>query len=367
MRVHQVYCAAVPGDAVGNQMLEIDTRLRAWGFETYIYAQYVAPALAGRVRPDSEYVPYLYAEEDLLIYHYGLYTPNARYFQTAHNRRILIYHNITPAFYFHGWSRELELLCDAGRRTLPSLATCDLAVGVSDYNRRELVDAGFAEDRTDVLPLFLQQSHLETLPVDQDLLQQLRAEGTVNFLTVGRVAPHKAIEDVIRIFYVYQRAINPKSRLHVVGPRHVPLYAAALDSLVADLGLSDAVRFTDHISSGALKAYYQAADLYLCASQHEGFCAPLVESMYFGLPILARKEAAIPETLGDVGVLFTRLGYAEVAEMAHLLVTDQALRAQVISRQRERLQEMAPSLVEARLRSILARLGILVPVGEGSG
>lgn len=363
MRAHQICVATTPGDAIANQVLEIGARLRTWGFETYIYAQHIAPEMVGRVRPDHEYLPYLHAEDDLLIYHYGLYTPSVRYFQAARGRRVFMYHNITPGSYFHGWSRELELLCDIGRRTLPSLTGCDLAVGDSEYNRQELVAAGFLEEKTAVLPLFSQQSLFETVPVDRDLLEQLRVEGTVNLMTVGRVAPNKAIEDVIRIFYVYQRTINPRSRLYIVGPHHVPDYSAALETLVADLGLGDAVRFPGRALGGTLKAYYQAADLYLCASYHEGLCVPLVESMYFGLPILARKAAAVPETLGGAGVLFTRLGHAEAAEMAHLLLTDQALRAQVISRQQERLQQLAPFRTEMRLRHILARLGILPVVG----
>jgi glycosyltransferase involved in cell wall biosynthesis len=366
MRIHQISMAITPGDAISNHILEIDARLRAWGFETTIFAQYIAPELAGRVHPEHEYLSYLQAADDLLIYHYGWYHSAMRYFQVARGRRVFVYHNITPSRYFRGWSREAELRCDVGRRTLPSLIGCDLALGDSDYNRRELVEAGFPEEKTDVLPLFSQQSNLEALSIDQRLLEQLREDGTVNLLTVGRVVPSKAIEDVIRIFYVYHHAINPRSRLYVVGPHHLPAYSAALDALIADFGLGDAVRFPGLALGATLKTYYQAADLYLCASHHEGLCLPLVESMYFGLPILARKAAAVPETLGDAGVLFTRLGHAEVAEMAHLLLTDQALRAQVISRQRERLQEMAPSQVEARLRGILARLGILVPVDEGS-
>jgi len=362
VRVHQICVAAGPGDAVANQVLEIDARLRTWGFETRIYAQYIAPEIAGRVRPDCEYLPYLHAKEDLLVYHYSLYTPSVRYFQAAHGRRVFMYHNITPAHFFRGWSRDLELLCDIGRRTLPSLTDCDLAIGDSEYNRQELVAAGFAKEKTDVLPLFSQQTLFEGVPVDQHLLEQLRAEETVNFLTVGRVVPHKAIEDVIRIFYVYHRAINPRSRLYIVGPHHVPTYSVALEALVKDLSLSDAVVFPGRALGGTLKAYYQAADLYLCASYHEGLCVPLVESMYFGVPILARKAAAVPDTLGDAGVLFTRLGHAEVAEMAHLLLTDQALRTQVIARQRERLVDWTPPRIEVRLRQIFARLGILPAV-----
>jgi len=359
MRAHQLFISLSPGDAIGNHILEIDNRLRAWGFEADMFAQHIAPELTGRVRPEHEYLRYLHAADDLHIYHYGLYGQNVRYFQVTRGLRVLIYHNITPPQYFRGWNPELELLCDVGRRILPCLVGCDLALGDSEYNRQELLEAGFPEEKTDVLPLFSQQSLFENVPTDQSLLEQLRKDGMVNLLTVGRVAPNKDIEDVIRIFYVYHRAINPQSRLYVVGPHHLPTYSAALEALVDDLGLGDAVVFPGRALGGTLKAYYQAADLYLCTSYHEGLCVPLVESMYFGVPILARRAAAVPETLGDAGVLFTRLGHGEVAEMAHLLLTDQALREQVVTRQRERLEDMAPSRVEVRLRHILARLGVL--------
>ena len=184
-----------------------------------------------------------------------------RYFQAARGRRVFMYHNITPASYFRGWSRDLELLCDIGRRILPSLTGCDLAVGDSEYNRQELVAAGFSETKTAVLPLFSQQSAGSACR--RGSLEHLRAEGAVNLMTVGRVAPNKALEDVIRIFYVYQRAINPRSRLYIVGPHQVPAYSAALETLVADLGLGDVVRFPGRALGGTLKAYYQAADLYL--------------------------------------------------------------------------------------------------------
>ena len=359
MRVHQMHFGFIPGDAISNHMLEIDARLRAWGFESHIYAQHIAPEMQDRARPDYDYLAYLHSTDDLLIYHYGLYSPTVRYFQATRARRMLVYHNITPARYYRGWNRELELLCDVGRRTLPSLRDCDLALGDSEFNRRELIAAGFDESRSDVLPIFLAQARFEVLPLNRPLLDQLRAKDAVNILAVGRIAPNKAIEDVIRIFAVYHRAINPHSRLLLVGSRYLPRYDAALDALVADLGLEGAVTFAGLVSDADLKTYYQAADLYLHASQHEGFCVPLIESMYFDLPILARKAGAVPETLGQAGVLFTRLGYEQAAEMAHLLISDPDLRAQVVARQRERLQDFSPARVEAKLRDILARLHLL--------
>jgi glycosyltransferase involved in cell wall biosynthesis len=354
-----MHFALIPGDAISNHMIEIDDRLRAWGFESSIYAGHIDPQVAGRARPEWEYLPHLHSRDDLLIYHYGLYSPGMRYFQASRNQKILIYHNITPARYFRGWSRELELLCDVGRSALSGLAGCNLALGDSEFNRQELVEAGFDPAQTGVLPIFLSQDRFEALPTNRPLLERLQRDKVTNLITVGRVVPSKAIEDAIRIFAVYHRAINPNSRLFIVGSRYLATYDAALDALVADLGLGQAVTFTGRVSDADLRTYYQAADLYLHTSHHEGFCVPLLESMHFGLPILARKAGAVPETLGDAGVLFTELGYEEVAEMAHLLVDDEALRARIIARQRGRLDDFAPTRVQARLRAILGRLGLI--------
>ena len=345
-------------------MIEIDKRLRAWGLETAMYAQHVAPQMGAHARRDHEYAAYLHEPDHVLIYHYALYSPNVRYFQATRGRRVFSYHNITPALYFRGWDQEQELLCDVGRRILPSLTECELAIGDSDYNRQELVQSGFVPESTAVMPLFMREELFEDPPANQPLSDQLRSRGGINFLSVGRIVPNKAIEDIIRIFYTYHRGINPESHLYLVGPRYLPAYDAQLDALVETLGLQDGVTFTGLVLPPKLQAYYQAADLYLQASYHEGFCVPLLESMHFGVPILARKAAAVPLTLGNSGVLYTHLGCEEVAEMAHLLTSDDALRAQIIARQQERLQDFAPIHVEAELREILAHLDVPLPGEE---
>lgn len=357
MNVFQLGHGVIPGDAVTVQTLEIDRRLQAWGFKTMIFAQYVDSQFCHLARPDTEFSRYLDREHDLLIYHYSIYTPNVRLFRAFRGPKILIYHNITPPRFFRRWDRRQELLCDAGRRTLAGLKSCTLALGDSDYNRQELIEAGFAPERTGVLPIFLQVEDFERVRTDERLLERVHADGEVNFLSVGRIVPNKAVEDVIRVFYVYNRYINTRSRLFLVGSRYLPAYDAQIDALVEMLGLTGAVVLTGRVSLSVLKTYYQAAHLYLTASHHEGFCVPLVESMYFDVPIIARQAAAIPETLGDAGVLFTRLGYIEVAEMAHLLVTDTGLREQMISTQRQRLHTFTPERVESQLRAVLQQVG----------
>lgn len=357
MRVHQITYGMMRGDAISTHVLEIDARLRAWGYETAIYAQHIAPELAGRVQPDRAFAPFVAAAQDLIIFHYSIYSPNTRLFRAARGRKLLIYHNITPPEFFDNWDPQQAALCELGRQTLRTLCDCDLALGDSDYNRRELVEAGFPEDRTGVLPILFGPDRFGGEP-DGSLLDQLRSTGAVHWLTVGRVVPNKALEDVVRVFYLYTRYIQPKAHLHIVGSRYIAAYDAALAELIADLGLIDQVSLVNRVNDDALAAYYRAAHLYLCASQHEGFCVPLVESMHFGVPILARAATAVPETLGTAGVLFTKLGYEAAAEMAHLLATDVALRSRVIAHQQARVIELGPDKAEAALRAALRRLGL---------
>ncbi len=354
MRIHQLTFGMIMGDAVSNNTLAMDASLRRWGFETSIYAQHVAPQLRDRAFPDSHFLPYLNNQDDLLIFRYSIYSPNIRLFKAYRGRKLLIYHNITPAKYFTLWDSQQAALCDMGRQALHTMTDCDLAVGDSDYNRRELVAAGFAGEKTAVLHLFL------TLPKPKEngRLPSSTMPETATWLTVGRVAPSKAIEDVLRIFAVYHHKINPKSQLFVVGSTGITSYVQALKALIHDLELSDAVHLTGQVSESELLAHYQQASLYLTASHHEGFCVPLLESMAHGVPILARNRSAIPETLGGAGVMFGKLGYAAVAQMAHILVSDTAGRQQVIQKQYDRLKELDVTKAEAGLKAILGQLGI---------
>ncbi len=349
------------GDAVTNHIVEIDRRLSAWGFDTCIYGSDISGVRLSKAQLDTAYHQFLDDSEDLLIYHYSAYCDNASLFRRSRNRKVLIYHNITPAEYFQPYDPTYEALCSRGRELLSELAGCDLAVGVSEYNRQELVNAGFAAERTGILPLFLGVSDFERATRDDSLYRRLKSGGMTTVLFVGKVAPNKAFEDLIKVFYAYHHHINPRSRLLLAGARFLPAYDRALDGLVTRLGLEDAVIFTNRITLAELKACYQAADLFLCASRHEGFCAPLLEAMYFDVPILARAEAGVPYTLGQAGIQFHQPEGAVLAELAAILLQDLPLRRQVVATQRQRLADFQPDRVEASLCEVLEKVGIAVP------
>lgn len=347
------------GDAISNHILEIDRRLKQWGIESHIYAENVESRVSQMGELDRDYEPFLDETEDWLIYHYSIYNSNVKLYHQSRNHKILIYHNITPPQFFHGYRELLESACRFGRSVLPTLRDCDWALAVSEFNRRELVDVGFPGARTAVLPILVGLDNFAESRRDSGLFKKLRGSGDVNVLYVGRIAPNKACEDLIKIIHVYRHYVNPHVHLWLVGMRSMPRYNQFLDALIGCLGMDDAVTFTGRVSLDDLRTYYEASDVFLCASRHEGFGVPLLESMHFGLPVLAYKEAAIPETLGQSGVMFTRFDYPEIAEMLDILVRDKALRQQLIETQRRRLLDFSPAHVEAQLRQLFEKLGIL--------
>jgi glycosyltransferase involved in cell wall biosynthesis len=359
VRVHQITANLSYGDAVTNHVVEIDARLKAWGLDARIYAQTTEPRMRNIGRPESEYQPFLSEGRDLLIYHYAIYSTTLQLYMESRNRKLVIYHNITPPEYFRGYDRNLETACRFGRLALPDLRGCDVALADSDYNRRELVAAGIPDERTDVLPIFLNLEDLAASPPNKALGRKLRGNGKTNLLFVGRVVPNKAHEDLIKILYFYHRYVDRQVHLWLVGPATLPVYRKRLAKLVSRLGLDEAVTFTGRVSLRDLRTYYESADLFLCASRHEGFGVPLAESMHFRLPILAYNATAVPETLGQAGVLFNHLQHAEIAEMVNLMVSDPILRQQIVRAQRQRLTDLSPERVESKLQQILERVGVL--------
>lgn len=359
IRVHQMTATLAYGDAISNDILEIDRRLKQWGLDAYIYAENVEPRLAHVGQLDQAYERYLGDPDDLLIYHYSIYTANLKLYAQSRNRKIVIYHNITPPEFFQGFDSHLESLCRFGRLALPQLQDCELALAVSEFNRRELIAAGIPEERTAVLPIFLGLEEFVRTERDPALYRRMRQDGRTNLLYVGRLAPNKGCDDLIKLFYAYHRHINPATDLWLVGSRSFTAYVRYLEALVARLGLEDVVRFTDRVSLSELRTCYEASDTLLYGSRHEGFGVPLLEAMHFGLPIVAYAAAAVPETLGGAGVLFNRWAYAEVAELLDLVQVETGFRQQIIAGQRRRLADFDPAIVENGLRSALAQVGVL--------
>ena len=329
MRIHQVLATLGYGDAIGHEVLGIQRVLRAAGHESEIFVETADSRLEALTRDYRELVDFS-DPGNLLLHHFSLGSKASRTAYALPDRMALIYHNITPPEYFIGVHRTLARQCFRGRRELRAYANrCDLAMGDSEFNRQDLAALGFP--RTAVLPVVPDFSHLDR-PANHVLSGQFDDDWT-NILFVGRVIANKKIEDVIRFFHAYHSMFNPRSRLLIVGAQSgFERYLASLHQLIAELGLPH-VHFTGHVSDEELVGFYEVADLFLCASEHEGFCVPLVEAFYMQVPVLAFAATAVPATMDGAGVLFDAKDPLHVAALMDAIISNPGLQDAIVDGQ----------------------------------
>jgi glycosyltransferase involved in cell wall biosynthesis len=337
---------------------------RSWGHEADVWAPDIDEDLATDGRPYDGFASAGAGPGDVVILHYALPSRMSADLRAFPGRRVLLHHNVTPPEFFVPWDPEMVRICALGREQVAGLrGDVDLALADSEFSRRELEEMGFA--RTGVLPIFLDLERYRE-PPSPVLLRQLDDERT-NLLFVGRLAPNKRQEDLIRLASLYKRFISPAVRLVLVGryPRRAtghgePLRAHYLDALQAlayEEGLTpEEVMFAGHTDHADLLACYAAADVFVSMSEHEGFGVPLVEAMLMGVPVLARRAAAVEWTLGEGGVTFEGRDLAGVAEMARLLATGGDLRSKVLAAQERRLSAFTPAAVAGDLRRFIGAL-----------
>jgi glycosyltransferase involved in cell wall biosynthesis len=354
-RIDQWVPALHRGDAIGDSARLMRDTFREWGHQADVYALTVDEDLKGDGREFRDFRPG--GPGDVVILHYALPSPLTDALKAHRGRRMLVHHNVTPPEYFAGWDEEMVRICALGRQQVAELSDqVDLALADSEFNRQELEDVGFT--RTAVLPIYLDFEAYAQPPAP--VLRSLLEDGRTNVLFVGRLAPNKRQDELIRVASAWKRFVSPDVRLLLVGKAPARgFYPHALQALAYEEGLTPAeVVFLGHVSHRELLACYAASRLFLCLSAHEGFGVPLVESMVMDLPILARRGTAVTDTLGPAGVQFDDEPLDAVAEMASMLATDEALRAGVLAGQRERRRRFAPEAVRADLRRALEAVGV---------
>jgi glycosyltransferase involved in cell wall biosynthesis len=329
IRIHQVLATLGYGDAIGHEVLGIQRVLRSAGYESEIFVETADYRLEDMTRDYRELIDHS-SPDNLLIHHFSLGSKASRTAYALPDRMALVYHNITPPEYFVGVHRRLARQCFHGRRELRAYASrCDLALGDSEFNRQDLEALGFP--RTDVLPVVPDFSHLDRTP--NWILARDFDDAWTNIVFVGRVIANKKIEDLIRFFHAYQTFFNPRSRLLIVGAQSgFERYLAGLHHMAASLGARN-VHFVGHVADEELVAFYEVADLFLCASEHEGFCVPLVEAFYMEVPVLAYAATAVPSTMDGAGVLYYDKDSLHVAGLMDAIVSNQAMQDAIVEGQ----------------------------------
>ena len=353
MVVNQWVPAAHRGDAVGDSARGMRDLLRRKGYEADVFALSIDVDLRDDVRPFTDPAAH---HGDVTVLHFAVPSPMTAALTTLRGRRVLQYHNVTPAHFFAPYDAGIFRIAALGRTELRTLVgRVDLALGVSEYNRRELEALGFAD--TGVLPILVDTERITMAP-RRPVLERTLDDGPANILFVGRVAPNKKLEDHIRLAEHYKRYVDTDYRFIFVGRTDaVPRYYAMLLALIAEYDMPpERFLFTGQVPDAELAAYYRMASAYVSLSEHEGFCVPLVEAMAAGVPVLAFGAAAVPETLGGAGLCFTPKDLEHAAELLGLLVYDGELRSSIIAGQRRRLTDFSPARAARTLAATIESL-----------
>jgi glycosyltransferase involved in cell wall biosynthesis len=353
--VHQFLPVFAAGDAIGNHVLRIRDTLRAAGYESDIFADDIHPPMRKHARHYLDFSPPPGGKDVHLLYHLSTGSRMAAWFAEQPGTLAVDYHNITPAEYFDRWQPTAAQVSREARGEMRQLAS-SVAYGLADstYNALELVEEGYPD--TAVVPILIDFADFDSTAPDPATLTRLRRRaegGGAHWIFVGRVAANKCQHDIVAAFAVYRQLFDPRARLSIVGGRTLLLYSRALERLAEELGVADAVDFTNDVKFPQLLAYYRAADVYVSLSEHEGFCVPLVEAMHFGVPTVAYATTAVPETVGDATLLLPEKDPLEVAVAVHRVLSDDPLRKAMIEAGHRRVEHFS---VENNRRRLLEAL-----------
>ena len=351
MNVHQVLSGAGPYDAVTTQAIAFRERFRAWGWGGRDVAAEIDPRIGDRIAPLRSLAA---RDGDVLLVHYSAYAPKLRAVLELPQRKLLISHNITPARWFWDHDPQAGVVCALGRKQLPQFAAAvDVAAGVSLYNAQE-----FGSDV--VIPILFDPAGLGTpRPAAQP-----DPPGPPTILFVGRLAPHKRQDAVIRAFELYRRRHAPDARLVLVGaPINWP-YDAAMRVLAEEIS-PGRVTIESGLTNEQLAGRWRSAHAFLCMSEHEGFCIPLLEAFHFGVPVIARAIGGVPEVAGDAALLLDDADDESVAAELLALAVGDARAARDAARARRRAGRGLRARADRAHAARRARVARLTPAGRG--
>jgi glycosyltransferase involved in cell wall biosynthesis len=348
--IHQLLPNLASGDAISDHATFIREVLCELGYRSEIFVEHLDHRMTGLGTPFRRGA---IAASDGVLYHHSIGTTLTAEVLRHPGPKALVYHNITPASFFESWDPAFAAVLERGREDLRRLASAfPVSCGVSQYNTDELRTAGFRDPR--VLPLFIDPLRWAQ-HADPDWMRALQ-DGRTNLLFVGRIAPNKCQHDLLEAFRDYL-SFDSNARLILVGGwREGDRYAAHVRELAQTLDLGGNVLFTGPCSDAQLLACYRTAHLFWSMSEHEGFCVPLIEAMWFDVPVVAYRSSAISETLDTAGLMFTEKKRPEVAALAHILVEDGELRGKIIEAQARRRVDFLPEKSLPRFVDVIGAL-----------
>ena len=347
--VHQVCAGAVPRDAISHHLLESQRVLRAMGLRSEILCEEgrIHPSLADAVRPVREWDA-VARPGDAAVLHYSIGSPAFGYVLDRCERSAIHYHNITPAELLWEDAPAVALACARGREELGLLAgRVTAAAADSGFNADELVTLGYPS--ADVIGVMRRE-----LPVARRT--PTTGDGRVRLVFVGRGVPNKAQHHLIAALAALRQS-GTDAELSLVGTwEGMEPYRDRCLRLVQDLRLDEFVDFAGSVDDARLARAYAESDCFVCLSDHEGYCVPLLEAMAASLPIVAFAAGAVPETVGDAALLLDDKHPSLVAEAVREVLGSPRLSRHMAEGRRAQLEHFGAGAVADRLRAFAGGL-----------
>lgn len=321
MIIEQFLPAFHYGDATSNSAVAFHEFLISRGIESRIITLTSDKRIKDRV---VLFKTYKKNPDSIKILHFAIPSPLTDFFLKAKGKKVMIYHNITPPAFFVDYSDFLVRFTEDGRNQLEKLSNSfDISIGVSEFNADELRRLNFRN--VSVFPLFVNLKDYD-IRYSRGYFDLIKDERK-NILCVGRVAPNKVLEDAVKAIFFYKKYISPSVRLIIAGnTESVPKYFFAVRDLASRFYLSsEDILFTGHIEFDEFLSLFKLADLYLSVSEHEGFCLPIIESFYMGVPVIAYDAGAIKETLGTGGILLKNKAPDKLASLMEYVIENKSV------------------------------------------
>ena len=347
IRIIQLVPSLRRGDGVGNDVLAIHNFLKnTKKIKTRIFYESCGGTFSKDDARSINELPVL-RDSDIIILHIAIYWTFNEKIKDLRGRKIFVYHNITPAEFFAPYNQISADACQMGIDQVKSMKDIpDYCLADSEFNKNDLISYGY-KCPIDVLPIIIPFEDYDKNP-NEDTLKRLD-DGMTNILFVGRICPNKKQEDIIRAFSYYKKYYNPTSRLILLGGYDDnDLYYKSLVKYIDELKVEN-VEFTRHVSFDCVIATLKSADVFVCLSEHEGFCIPLLEAMHFEIPIVAYNSTAVTLTMGKGGVLLTDKDPLTVAGAIDSVVKNAELREEIKEDQREHLKEYSYDAISEKL------------------
>lgn len=353
MRIFQHTATLALNDAVSDDIVSIYKILKQAGYKTRIYAERGIENYREFADYDSKLSP---NDNDITIFHVSISADIYDRVTKVKGKKVILYHNITPPKYMIDHSPLIFEAVKTGREQLKKMINVfDYALADSQYNADELVNEFRYKKEVEVLPIIYDFKKLNSKD-NTELKKQI--DKRYNIIFVGRVAPNKCHDDIIKAYYFYRKYFEKNSRLYLIGSfEGMEHYKSMLDSLITKLNLNNNVFFTGKVNEQDKHTFYRNSSLYLSMSEHEGFCVPALECMHFNLPVLAYyNSGALPDTLGTGGIYFTKKKFFEIASIMNYMIKKKSLKEKIVNNQKKELKKFEYNAIKTQFLNFISRI-----------